>query len=57
MTTRTPADEWAAWHADREQALREPHGWLSLTAYHWLPAEPARLAGIPGEWSADATTA
>ena len=25
---------WAAWHAAREDELRAPHGWLSLTALH-----------------------
>ncbi|KLN35913.1 hypothetical protein FB00_02630 [Cellulosimicrobium funkei] len=55
-----PADDtqdaaaWAAWHAEREEGLRPPHGWLSLVAYHWLPAEPAALPGVPGLWWADA---
>ncbi|WP_082918656.1 DUF1684 domain-containing protein [Cellulosimicrobium sp. I38E] len=55
-----PADDaqdaaaWAAWHAEREEGLRPPHGWLSLVAYHWLPAAPAALPGVPGLWWADA---
>lgn len=48
------AAAWAAWHAEREEGLRPPHGWLSLVAYHWLPAEPAALPGVPGLWWADA---
>ncbi|QJW37913.1 DUF1684 domain-containing protein [Cellulosimicrobium protaetiae] len=48
------AAAWAAWHAEREDGLRPPHGWLSLVAYHWLPAEPAALPGVPGLWWADA---
>lgn len=48
------AAAWAAWHAEREDGLRPPHGWLSLVAYHALPAEPAALPGIPGLWWADA---
>ncbi|MFE6234498.1 DUF1684 domain-containing protein [Cellulosimicrobium sp. NPDC057862] len=48
------ATAWAEWHAEREEALRPPHGWLSLVAYHWLPTEPAALPGVPGLWWADA---
>ncbi|SDD00049.1 DUF1684 domain-containing protein [Glycomyces harbinensis] len=50
------AREWRDWHAEREAALLAPHGWLSLTAFHWLDAEPARLEGLPGLWSAAADT-
>ena len=48
------AAAWAAWHAEREDGLRPPHGWLSLVAYHWLPSAPAALPGVPGLWWADA---
>ncbi|MBN0039260.1 DUF1684 domain-containing protein [Cellulosimicrobium cellulans] len=48
------AAAWEAWHAEREEALRPPHGWLSLVAYHWLAAEPTALPGVPGLWWADA---
>ncbi|ARU51953.1 hypothetical protein CBR64_11140 [Cellulosimicrobium cellulans] len=48
------ASAWADWHAEREEGLRPPHGWLSLVAYHWLPSEPAALPGVPGLWWADA---
>ncbi len=47
----TLAAEWAIWHAEREEALRAPHGWLSVTALHWLTPEPTRYPGIPGLWS------
>ncbi|MHA6780918.1 DUF1684 domain-containing protein [Pseudonocardia saturnea] len=43
---------WSAWHTDREEQLREPHGWLSLTALHWLTPEPSVIDGLPGRWSA-----
>lgn len=43
---------WDAWHADREEQLRAPHGWLSLTALHWLTPEPSTIDGLPGLWSA-----
>jgi uncharacterized protein (DUF1684 family) len=42
---------WKHWHTERETALSAPHGWLSLTAFHWLDAEPARLEGLPGLWA------
>lgn len=43
---------WVAWHTEREDELRAPHGWLSLTALHWLTPEPTAFAGVPGQWSA-----
>jgi uncharacterized protein (DUF1684 family) len=43
---------WDLWHAEREEELRTPHGWLSLTALHWLTPEPAEIDGLPGRWSA-----
>lgn len=49
--TRLQAD-WTAWHDEREEQLRTPHGWLSLTALHWLDAEPAGFADLPGRWRA-----
>ncbi|WP_353650958.1 DUF1684 domain-containing protein [Nakamurella sp. A5-74] len=52
-----PVSEWAQWHADRERVLQEQHGWLSLTGFHWLPATPAALEGLPGRWQADPTGA
>jgi uncharacterized protein (DUF1684 family) len=41
---------WQTWHDERERWLQEPHGWLSLTALHWLDAEPASIPGLPGTW-------
>ncbi|MEV4410406.1 DUF1684 domain-containing protein [Catellatospora sp. NPDC049609] len=46
--------DWLAWHAEREQVLREPHGWLSLVALHWLTGTPTAYPPIPGRWRADA---
>ncbi len=48
---RTLIHDWDSWHAEREAELRAPHGWLSLTALHWLDAEPAAFPGAPGRWS------
>jgi len=43
---------WDAWHADREEQLRAPHGWLSRTALHRLTPEPSTVDGVAGRWSA-----
>lgn len=52
MTTTgaDPRTEHTAWRADREETLREPHGWLSLTALHWLTPEEGTIPGLPGTW-------
>ncbi|HEY4017810.1 MAG TPA: DUF1684 domain-containing protein [Pseudonocardiaceae bacterium] len=44
------AARWAWWHAEREEKLRQPHGWLSLTGLHWLTDEPQEFPGVPGSW-------
>ncbi|WP_084151988.1 GNAT family N-acetyltransferase [Nocardioides halotolerans] len=49
--------EWRAWHDAREERLRDPHGWLSITAIHWPTSVPQRFADAPGEWSADGARA
>jgi uncharacterized protein (DUF1684 family) len=49
--TRTQAD-WTAWHDEREELLRTPHGWLSLTGLHWLDATPTEFPDLPGRWRA-----
>ncbi|GHJ44549.1 hypothetical protein Cs7R123_18910 [Catellatospora sp. TT07R-123] len=46
--------DWTDWHARREENLRRPYGWLSLTALHWLGSEPLTYPHLPGRWSADA---
>ncbi|MFE7408318.1 DUF1684 domain-containing protein [Isoptericola sp. NPDC057559] len=51
--TEPEAGPRARRRADRERELAAPHGWLSLTAFHWLPARPASLPGLPGLWLAD----
>lgn len=53
MTTSTVTDfetEWARWHSAREDNLRDPLGFLSLTGLHWLTDEPRRLPDVPGTW-------
>lgn len=53
MTTATATYEtdWHDWHTVREQVLAVPHGWLSVTSFHWLPDEPTQLDGLPGRFS------
>jgi uncharacterized protein (DUF1684 family) len=43
--------EWQAWHDAREERMRDPHGWLAITAIHWLTPDPQRFDDAPGEWS------
>ncbi len=45
--------EWQAWRDAREKRLRDPHGWLAITAIHWLTTAPQRFDDVPGEWSGD----
>ncbi|MEV6325526.1 DUF1684 domain-containing protein [Nocardia sp. NPDC051787] len=42
--------EWARWHDAREDQLRDPLGFLSLTALHWLTDRPERRPDVPGTW-------
>jgi uncharacterized protein (DUF1684 family) len=44
--------EWAQWRVKRDAELRDPHGWLSLTALYWLGREPTSFPEVPGRWSA-----
>jgi uncharacterized protein (DUF1684 family) len=43
--------EWLAWRDARERRLRDPRGWLAITAIHWLSDEPVRFDDVPGEWT------
>ncbi|GAA0602600.1 DUF1684 domain-containing protein [Kribbella sandramycini] len=42
--------DWQTWHAAREQDLNTDYGWLTIVGFDWLPAAPAALSGLPGEW-------
>ncbi|MBZ5739488.1 DUF1684 domain-containing protein [Nocardioides mangrovi] len=46
-------DAWQAWRDSRERRLRDPHGWLAITAIHWLDATPERFDDAPGTWCHD----
>jgi len=43
-------EDWKQWHAARNDALRQPLGWLSLTALHWLDETPTEFDEAPGIW-------
>ncbi len=42
--------EWTQWHHAREEQLRDPLGFLSLTGLHWLTEQPERIPDLPGTW-------
>ncbi|MGV9743830.1 DUF1684 domain-containing protein [Rhodococcus zopfii] len=50
------AEDWQQWHAVRNDALRQPLGWLSLTALHWLDENPTEFDEAPGSWHVDGDT-
>ncbi|MFD1815236.1 DUF1684 domain-containing protein [Rhodococcus gannanensis] len=54
--TDTFQAEWQDWRTAREAALADPHGWLSLTALHWLDEQPTGLGEVPGLWHVDGDT-
>jgi len=49
------AREWEDWHRAHEARRADPHGFLAVTAIHWLDETPHRFEGIPGAWSTDAS--
>ncbi|GAA4549048.1 DUF1684 domain-containing protein [Pseudonocardia xishanensis] len=51
-TENTLQQDWATWHETREDDLRAPHGWLSLTALEWVTEESRTVEGLPGTWRA-----
>lgn len=42
--------EWVAWRSAREDALANPHGFLSITGLYWLASTPQRFDRTPGAW-------
>ncbi|GAA4839494.1 DUF1684 domain-containing protein [Actinomycetospora corticicola] len=54
MTTATQdlQTDWQRWHDERETTLREPHGWMSLTALEWLDDSEQVITDLPGTWRA-----
>ena len=48
------AREWEEWHRAHEARRADPHGFLAVTAIHWLDETPQRFGDLPGTWSTDA---
>lgn len=42
--------EWEQWHREHEVVLADEHGFLAITAIHWLTAEAQRFDDAPGAW-------
>lgn len=53
MSEDRAVEQWEQWHVERNQKLREPHGWLSLINLEWVGDQPGELQSFPGVWSAD----
>jgi uncharacterized protein (DUF1684 family) len=49
------AARWEIWHKEFEARRSRPHGFLSITAMHWLTQEPTRFDEVPGAWSSGAS--
>ncbi|WP_019629791.1 DUF1684 domain-containing protein [Actinomadura atramentaria] len=49
--TAEPRRAWEAWRDAHHARIADPHGFLAVTALHWLSEEPQRLSGAPGVWS------
>ena len=44
--------DWELWDAEREAALKEPYGWLSLRSIDWLAdGETITVTDFPGTWT------
>lgn len=49
----TDAEEaWNRWRAHRNETLASEHGWLTLTAFTWIPSVAGPVEGFPGIWRA-----
>lgn len=45
--------DWLDWYRAQEERLAAPHGFLAITALHWLDERPTRLSDAPGAWWTD----
>ncbi|WP_327151783.1 DUF1684 domain-containing protein [Nocardia sp. NBC_01329] len=45
------AIDWQNWHGQQQARLADPHGFLAVTALHWLTTTPQRFPDAPGAWS------
>jgi uncharacterized protein (DUF1684 family) len=53
ITATVPTTDLLRWRTDRESALRQPHGWLSLVGLYALTSSPRPVPGLPGLWWTD----
>ncbi|WP_426593268.1 DUF1684 domain-containing protein [Cellulomonas sp. McL0617] len=52
VLTDTFTADWETWHASREAYFAQPHGWVAITALHWLTAQAQTFDEFPGRWAA-----
>jgi uncharacterized protein (DUF1684 family) len=45
------AEQWREWHAAKEERLADEHGFLAVTALHWLDTDPQTFPDAPGTWT------
>jgi uncharacterized protein (DUF1684 family) len=59
MTTPAAAqlERWQRFRTNRNKALGERHGWLTLTSFQWLDTQPSAVELAPGLWWTDGATA
>lgn len=57
VTAAAQLERWQRFRSNRNKALAARHGWLALTSFQWLDAEPSAVDLAPGLWSTDGTTA
>ena len=50
IDTGTFTHDWELWHAAHEAKRADQHGFLAITALHWLTEEPRRFGDAPGAW-------
>lgn len=48
------AEEWQAWHRQKDETFAGPHGFLAITSLNWLDENPTRFPDAPGRWSSTA---
>ena len=56
MTEDPQLARWQRFRENRNNALAEEHGWLSLTSLQWLTPEPSPMELVPGLWHTDEST-
>ncbi|BCT74791.1 hypothetical protein SCMU_06330 [Sinomonas cyclohexanicum] len=55
-TTDSQLARWQRFRDNRNAALAEEHGWLTLTSFQWLEPTPSPVELVPGLWSTSEET-